>query len=136
MVQGWPVAHAAEAAEVSRQTAYRWLNRFREEGEAGLQDRSRRPHRDSNRVSSETEERIVSDRIREKEGPHLVAARLGVPRSTIYRVLCRRGLSRLSDLDRTTGSRSAMSGTVQANWCMWTSKGGEKVPDGGGWKVL
>ena len=83
MVQGWPVAHAAEAAGVSRQTAYRWLKRFREEGEAGLQDRSRRPHRDSNRVSSETEERIVSDRIREKEGPHLVAARLGVPRSTI-----------------------------------------------------
>ncbi len=69
LVHGWPVAHAAEAAGVSRQTAYRWLKRFREEGEAGLQDRSSRPHRSSNRVSSETEERIVSDRIREKPPP-------------------------------------------------------------------
>lgn len=31
-----------------------------------------------------------------------MAGRLGVPRSTIYRVLRRRGLSRLSDLDRTS----------------------------------
>ena len=33
-----------------------------------------------------------------------MAGRLGVPRSTIYGVLARRGLSRLSDLDRTTGT--------------------------------
>ena len=37
---GWPVAQAAESVGVSRQTAYRWMRRFREEGEAGLEDRS------------------------------------------------------------------------------------------------
>ncbi len=136
LVHGWPVAHAAEAAGVSRQTAYRWLKRFREEGEAGLQDRSSRPHRSSNRVSSETEERIVSDRIREKEGPHLMAGRLGVPRSTIYRVLCRRGLSRLCDLDRTTGVPIRYERDCPGELVHVDIKKLGKVPDGGGWKVL
>jgi transposase len=30
---------------ISRKTGYKWLKRYREEGEAGLADRSRRPHR-------------------------------------------------------------------------------------------
>ncbi len=103
LVEGWPVAHAAESVGVSRQTAYRWLRRWREEGEAGLQDHSSRPRQSPNQVPGGVEELIVEDRIREKEGPHLMAGRVGVPRSTIYRVLRRRGLSRLSDLVRTTG---------------------------------
>ena len=45
-----------------------------------------------------------------------MAGRLGVPRSTIYRVLCRRGLSRLSDLDRTTGTPIRYVKTAQVNW--------------------
>src|SRR4051812_27175630 len=43
--QAWPVAAAAEAAGVSRRTAYKWLARFDAEGTAGLQDRSSKPHR-------------------------------------------------------------------------------------------
>ena len=58
LVKGWAVAHAAEAAGVSRQTAYRWLKRWREEGEAGFLDRFSRPHGSPNRVPAETEERI------------------------------------------------------------------------------
>ena len=34
---------AAQASGVSVRTAYKWLRRFREEGEAGLDDRSSRP---------------------------------------------------------------------------------------------
>ena len=33
---GWTPAQAAEAAGVSRQTVYRWLRRFEQEGAAGL----------------------------------------------------------------------------------------------------
>lgn len=65
-VMAWPVAHAAEAAGVSRQTAYRWLARWRAEGEAGLEDRSSRPHRCPTRVPADIEELIVSDRTTEK----------------------------------------------------------------------
>ena len=62
---------------------------------AGLLDRSSRPCHSPNRVSLQVEEQIVEDRVTEKEGPHLMTGRLGVPRSTIYGVLARRGLSRL-----------------------------------------
>ena len=40
--EGWTVTRAAWAAGVSRQTASKWLARYRCEGEPGLQDRSTR----------------------------------------------------------------------------------------------
>src|SRR3954454_10517745 len=39
----WSVTAAAEAAGVSERTAYRWLRRWREQGEQGLLDRSCAP---------------------------------------------------------------------------------------------
>jgi hypothetical protein len=41
--EGWSVAAAAESVGVSRATAHKWIRRFREEGLAGLQDRSSAP---------------------------------------------------------------------------------------------
>ena len=41
--QGWSLAAAAEAAGVSERTAWKWVDRFRCEGEAGLEDRSSVP---------------------------------------------------------------------------------------------
>jgi len=43
--KSWSLTAAAAAAGVSERTAYRWLKRWREEGERGLLDRSSRPHR-------------------------------------------------------------------------------------------
>lgn len=43
--RNWSLATAAEAAGVSERTGYRWLKRWREEGEAGLLDRSSAPSR-------------------------------------------------------------------------------------------
>ena len=40
----WSVTAAAEAAGVTERTVWRWIKRFREEGEQGLVDRSSRPH--------------------------------------------------------------------------------------------
>ena len=136
LLEGWPAARAAESVGVSRQTAYRWVKRFREEGEAGLQDRSSRPHNSPNQVPGGVEERIVSDRITEKEGPHLMAWRLGIPRSTIYRVLARRGLSRLSDLDRTTGTPIRYERDCPGELVHVDIKKLGRIPDGGGWRVL
>ena len=36
--QGWPVAQAAAAAGLSRRSAFKWLRRYRDQGEAGLAD--------------------------------------------------------------------------------------------------
>lgn len=43
--QGWPVARAAERFQVSRTTAQRWAGRYRDQGVAGMADRSSCPHR-------------------------------------------------------------------------------------------
>ena len=44
--QGWTVAAAGEAAGVSERTAAKWLARYRNEGRAGLVDRSSAPTAD------------------------------------------------------------------------------------------
>jgi len=135
LVLGWPVASAAAAAGVSRQTAHRWLGRWREEGEPGLCDRSSRPHRCPTQLSSGMEQVVVADRITEREGPHLMAGRLGMPRSTIYAVLARRGLSRLGDLDRSTGIPIRYVRDHPGELVHVDIKKLGRVPDGGGWRI-
>lgn len=99
-VLGWTAAQAAEALGVSRATAYKWLRRYHEEGEAGLEDRPSRPCNTPHALPVEVVQEILSARMRLKFGPHRLAAEVGCPRSTIYGVLRRHHLSRLSDSDR------------------------------------
>jgi transposase InsO family protein len=47
---------------VSRQTGYKWLARFGEAGEAGLVDRSRRPHGSPSRTDAAVEEAVLAVR--------------------------------------------------------------------------
>ena len=100
--EGWSVSATAESMGVSRATAHKWLRRFREEGPAGLEDRSSAPHRSPHALPAREIRRIVAARRRLKRGPHQLAPALGHPRSTIYAVLRREGLSRLTFMDRPT----------------------------------
>lgn len=96
--EGWPVGRAAEAAGVSRRTAWRWLSRFRAEGEAGLVDRSSRPHSCPHAVPARVVRRI--ERLRRQRLTGLAIARtLGLPRSTVGAVLRRIGLGKLAALE-------------------------------------
>jgi transposase InsO family protein len=97
--QGWSVTAAAEAAAVSRQTASKWVKRFRELGDAGLANRSTRPHRSPAKLATRHTARIVRARLRLRWGPHRLGWSLGYPRSTVYAVLRRLGLSRRSALE-------------------------------------
>jgi len=133
---GWPVAHAAESMGVSRESAYKWLRRWRAEGEAGLVDRSSRPNRCPTRLSKEAERAVIADRLAEREGPHLMAGRLAMPRSTIYAVLKRRGLSRLRDLDRATGVPIRYVKDCPGELVHVDIKKLGRIPDGGGWRIL
>ena len=96
--QGWKVTEAAEAAGVSRRTAYKWLRRFDTEGKAGLEDRSSRPHRIARRTPRRLTRRIEQLRRRRKAGWE-IAQELGIPVSTVSRHLQRAGLGRLWRLD-------------------------------------
>jgi transposase InsO family protein len=135
-IEGWPVGVAAESMGVSRETAYRWLRRYRAEGAAGLEDRSSRPHRSPNQTPVVVEVQICELRRTRRWGPHRIAYALDMPRSTVERVLRREGLSRLDAIDPPTRrivrryERAAPGELVHVD----VKKLG-RIPDGGGWRI-
>jgi len=91
---GWRVTEAAAAAGVARQTAYKWLARYAEAGERGLEDRSCRPHRLRCKTPRHLVHRMLRHRRRRKAAWE-IAAETGVPVSTVSRHLKAEGLGRL-----------------------------------------
>ncbi|MFH9327349.1 IS481 family transposase [Streptomyces albus] len=134
---GRPVAHVAAEMGISRPTAHKWLRRWHCEGESGLIDRSSRPHRTPHRTTAATEARICRLRQDRKLGPARIGPILGLPTSTVHRVLTRHRLNRLSWLDRPTGTvirryeRDHPGELIHVD----VKKLG-RIPDGGGHKVL
>ena len=139
-----PICHVAAEAGIARQTLGRWYARWREEGEAGLEDRSSRPHRSPNQTDPDVEARVVALRREHKVGPVQLVGRLAdeglqLPVSTVYRILVRHGISRLRDLDVT--GEDLREPVVRYEW----AKPGDmvhvdvkklgRIPDGGGWRV-
>lgn len=137
VLTGRPVAHVAAEMGISRSTAYKWVRRWRDEGLAGLEDRSCRPLHSPHRTQRRVVQRIVNLRRREKLGPLRIAGRLGVPASTVHRVLLREQLNRLDWLDRPTGQvirryeRERPGELVHVD----VKKLG-RIPPGGGWRAL
>lgn len=99
--QGWPARRAAERFQVSPATASKWARRYRA-GEL-LEDRSSRPHHSPTRLSKQREHRIISLRFTRRWGPHRISYHLGIPRSTIERVLARYRMPLLIHIDQATG---------------------------------
>lgn len=99
---GWPQTEVARQFRVSRSTVAKWVRRYREEGEAGLEDRSSAPNRNPRLTPGELVRAICALRISRNWGPHRIGWLLRIPRSTVYAVLKRAGLQRLAWLHRTT----------------------------------
>jgi transposase InsO family protein len=98
LVEGWSLAAAAAAAGVRVPTARKWVRRFREQGEAGLDDRSSAPHRIPHRTPPERERAILSLRGLRLTAEQIAAA-LGMAPSTVSLVLKRTGQGRLPRLE-------------------------------------
>ena len=140
---GWRQAHIAAAMGISRTCVRTWITRYAAEGEAGLVDRSSRPHTSPTHTSAEAEDRIVELRRRERRGPAWIGAELGVPARTVSRVLARRGQPRLAALDPMTGEVIRSSKVTAVRY--QRSRPGElvhmdvkklaRIPDGGGWRA-
>jgi len=96
--EGWSVVATASAAGVSRTTVYRWVLRWRSEGEPGLFDRSSAPRRVANRTASRRVRRIERLRWRRLTG-QAIADLLGMAVSTVGGILRRLGLSRARDIE-------------------------------------
>jgi transposase InsO family protein len=132
---GWPVAQAAAMQGVSRATAYKWVRRYRAEGEPGLLDRSCRPRRSPRALSADQAQAIIAARIERRWGPHRLAPLTGHPRSTIYAALRRAGLSRLRDADRSTGAPIRYQACHPGALLHQDHKKLGRVPDGGGHRI-
>ena len=88
----------ATAFGVCLKTVRKWIERFQAEGEAGLRDRSSRPHRLRSPTPKESVERIEVLRRERRPASH-IAKEVGVSPATVSRVLKRLGLNKLKALD-------------------------------------
>src|SRR5690606_21150128 len=94
---GVTVREAAAAAGVSRQTAWRWLRRYRA-GDRLLLDRSSAPRHCPHRLAADRIARIEALRRQRLSSP-TIARVLGMAGSTVGLVLRRIGLNRLARLE-------------------------------------
>ena len=134
--QGWPICRAAEWQGVSRATAYKWVARFRQEGEAGLFDRSSRPHRSPLALPEGVVSRVLAARRERRWGPHRLAPALKLPRSTVYAVLRRNGCSRLTDFDPATRKVVRYLRERPGELVHIDIKKLGRIPEGGGHRLL
>jgi transposase InsO family protein len=88
----------SEAEGVCPRTVRKWVERYRHEGLAGLQDRSSRPHR-LRRPTPQTVVEEIERLRRQRWTGKQIAAETGVSPATVSRVLRRIGLNKLSALE-------------------------------------
>jgi transposase len=140
---GWKQAHIAAAMGISRKCVKYWLDRYEAEGEAGLETRSSRPHSMPTKTAPDVEERVLAARAEHRDGPDVLASKVGVPARTVSRILRRHGMPYLRECDPMTGKviRSSKQTAVRYE----RDKPGElvhmdvkkigRIPDGGGWRA-
>ena len=98
ILQGRTLNSAAAEFKVCARTAAKWTRRYRQQGPAGLPDRSSRPRRSPRRTSHALVQRVEHLRRQRFTGLHIAQA-TGLSRATVSRILRRLGLNRQRDLD-------------------------------------
>ena len=140
---GRPVAHVAAEMGVSRTTAWRWWRRFQAEGRPGLIDRPSVARNHPQRTSPCTETRVRIARMLSARGPVWIGHRLGLPASTVGRILARHHVPLLRACDPLTGAvirasrRSAhrYEHPYPGSLVHVDVKKLGRIPDGGGWRA-
>jgi transposase InsO family protein len=88
----------SDAAGVCPRTVRKWVERYRRDGLAGLNDRSSRPHRLHRPTPQAVVEQVEALRRARRTGKQ-IAAELHVSPATVSRVLKRLGLNKISALE-------------------------------------
>lgn len=125
-------AEVAESLGVSRSTVAKYIRRYREEGDAGLADRSSRAKQLKHRLGEPVVASILRLRREMGAGPHRIAFELGMAASTVYGVLKRAGLSVLARLDRSTREVIRYERERPGELVHLDVKKFGRIPDGGG----
>lgn len=95
--EGWSRREAAEALGLSVRTVAKWLRRYREEGLAGLPDRTSRPRSSPRRTSEILRKRVLELRHKRLVGRE-ISETTGLPKATVSRILRMAGVGRLRSL--------------------------------------
>ena len=98
----WTIEATAERFQVDAKTVRKWRDRFIAEGDAGLFDRSSRPHRSPNRTRRAVRRRVLHLRRKRRWGADHIAHELGLSSSTVGAILRAEGCGRLDHGDRAT----------------------------------
>jgi transposase InsO family protein len=96
--EGWSRREAATAFGLSLLTTAKWLRRFREEGLAGLQNRTSRPRSSPRRTAEILRMKVLELRHKRLTGRE-ISETMGLPRATVSRVLREAGVGRLRSLE-------------------------------------
>ncbi len=136
--RGWTVEATAERFQVDAKTVRKWRDRFLTEGDAGLRDRSSRPHRSPNRTPQRVRDRVLSLRRRHRWGAAHIGFEVGLAASTVQQILNRAGMGRLDRGDRATDTlrRPLRYQREQPGELIHVDvKKIAAIPDGGGWWI-
>lgn len=140
---GRPVAHVAAEMGVSRTTAWRWWRRFQAEGRPGLVDRPSVARTHPRRTPACVETRVRIARMLTRRGPLTISRIVGVPASTVGRVLARHRVPPLAQCDPVTGqviratrrSANRYEHPYPGSLVHVDVKKLGRIPDGGGWRA-
>ena len=137
LVKKWTIEATAERFQVDAKTVRKWRDRFRAEGEAGLQDRSSRPHSSPNRTPRSIRRQVVRLRKKRRKGAAWIGHQVGLAASTVQHILNQAGLGRLDRGDRATASepvhryqRERPGELIHVD-----IKKLAAIPPGGGWRM-
>jgi transposase InsO family protein len=95
---GLTKAAAARQYNTTPKTVAKWVERFRAEGVDGLRDRSSKPLSSPDQTPRATCDAVEALR-RQRYTGRQIARELGISEATVSRILCRRGLNKLSALE-------------------------------------
>lgn len=138
-----PIAHVAAEMGISRATASKWVNRYRQFGEIGLLDRSSTPFRQPTATAGEVVDRIEWMRRERKWSAGRIEFELaleGTPisRRTVTRILLQLGLNRRRFIDSNGETNRAPQRIVAerpGHMVHLDVKKAGRIPDGGGWRI-
>lgn len=133
---GYPISEVAARFQCSWPTVKRWVDRYLA-GDRDMQDHSSRPRTMPAKTPAPVTKRLVSLRLRLREGPVQLAARCGVAPSTAHRILVRCRLNRLSHVDRATGEVVRRYEHAHPGSMIHVDvKKLGNIPNGGGWRYV
>ncbi|MGB5731020.1 MAG: IS481 family transposase [Acidimicrobiia bacterium] len=133
----WTVEATADRFQVDAKTVRKWRDRYVAEGDAGLRDRSSRPHRSPNRTPRQLRRKVCRIRRKHRWGADHIAYEIGLAASTVQNILNQAGLGRLDRGDRATDREPVRryQRELPGELIHVDIKKTAGIPSGGGWRT-